>query len=154
MKKSAVLSSLALLLLLVFAPRADALTCTFGTITGVNFGSYDVLSASPGTGTGTITYSCRNVGTTAQMTMDLSAGSSGTFANRTLRSGANILTYNLYSTASNTQVWGNGTGTTYHFSVDPTDKNAHTLTVYGTIPAGQNVGVGSYTDTITVTMNF
>ncbi len=154
MKKNTVLSFLALLPLFVLAPRAEALTCTFSSITGVNFGSYDVLSASPRTATGTITYSCRNVNKAALMTMDLSAGSSTTYANRTLRFGANILNYNLYSTATNTQVWGNGTGTTYHFSVDPTDRNAHTLTVYGTIPAGQNVGVGNYTDTITVTMNF
>ena len=154
MKKNAILSSLALLPLIALAPRADALTCTFSSITGVNFGAYDVFSASPRTATGTITYSCRTVGGVHLMTMNLSTGSSGTFANRTLKSGANVLRYNLYSTAANTQVWGDGTGTTYQFSVDPTDKNAHSLTVYGTIPAGQDVGVGSYVDTVTVTMNF
>jgi spore coat protein U-like protein len=154
MKKNTVLSCLALLPVFALAPRADALTCTFSSIAGVNFGSYDVLSASPRTATGTITYSCKTVAGVHLMTMDLSAGTSGTFANRTLKSGANVLNYNLYSTAANTQVWGNGTGTTYEFSVDPTDRNAHSVTVYGTIPAGQNVGVGSYTDTITVTMNF
>jgi len=154
MKKNTVLSFLALLSLFAPVPRADALTCKFTSITGVNFGSYDVLSASPRTATGTITYSCTNVGTTALMVMNLSTGSSGTFANRTLKSGANVLKYNLYSTAANTQVWGDGTGTTYQFSVDPADKNAHSLTVYGTIPAAQDVGVGNYTDTITVTMNF
>lgn len=154
MKKNTVFLFLALLPLFVLAPRADALTCKFTSITGVSFGSYDVLSASPRTATGTITYSCTTVAGVHLMTMNLSAGSSGTFANRTLKSGANVLNYNLYSTAANTQVWGDGTGTTYQFSVDPTDKNAHSLTVYGTIPAGQDVGVGSYIDTITVTMNF
>ena len=154
MKKNAVLSCLALLPVLALAPRADALTCTFSSITGVNFGSYDVFSAIPTKATGTITFSCRQNAGVNFMTMDLSAGSSGTFANRTLRVGGNILNYNLYSTAANTQVWGNGTGTTYHYSVDPTNRNAISVTVYGTIPAGQDVGVGNYTDTITVTMNF
>jgi spore coat protein U-like protein len=154
MKKNTVLSFLALLPLLALAPRADALTCTFSSVTGVNFGSYDVFSATPRTATGTITFSCRQTGGVVFMTMDLSTGSSGTFANRTLRSGGNVLNYNLYSTAANTQVWGNGTGTTYHYSVDPKNRNAISVTVYGTIPAGQDVGVGSYTDTITVTMNF
>ncbi|MFI5197152.1 MAG: spore coat U domain-containing protein [Thermoanaerobaculia bacterium] len=154
MKKTTVLSFVALLPLFALVPRADALTCTFGSITGVNFGPYDVLGASAVKSTGTITYSCTNVGTRSVMVINLSTGTSGTFANRTLRSGANILNYNLYSTAANTQVWGDGNGTTYQYSIDPTDKNAHTLTVYGTIPAGQDVGVGSYTDTITITMNF
>lgn len=154
MKKNTVLAFLALLPLFALAPRADALTCNFTSVTGVNFGPYDVLGASSVKSTGTITYSCTNVGTRSVMVMSLSTGSSGTFANRTLKSGVNVLNYNLYSTAANTQVWGDGTGTTYQYSIDPTDKNDHTLTVFGTIPAGQDVGVGSYTDTITVTMNF
>jgi spore coat protein U-like protein len=155
MKKYTVLSFLALLPLFALAPRADGqLTCTFSSVSGVNFGSYDVFSASPKTATGTISYSCRRVSGVHFMTMDLSAGSSGTFANRTLRSGGNVLNYNLYPNAVNNPVWGNGTGTTYNYVVDPVDRNVHALTVYGTIPPGQNVGVGSYTDTITVTMNF
>ena len=154
-KKNIILSSLALLSTFALAPRADgALTCTFGSVTGVNFGSYDVFSASPTTSTGTISYSCKKVGGPQVMVMSLSTGSSGTFANRTLRSGVNILNYNLYPTAANSQVWGDGTGTTYQYSIDPVDNLVDTITVYGTIPAGQDVGVGSYTDTITVTMNF
>ncbi len=108
MKKSVALSLLALLALL--APRADALTCTFGAVTGVSFGAYDVFGAGPTKAVGSITYSCRNVNKANLMTMDLSTGSSGTFANRTLRSGANVLTYNLYSTAANTQVWETARG--------------------------------------------
>jgi spore coat protein U-like protein len=155
MKKNTVLSFLALLPLFALAPgaRGATLTCTFSSVTGLNFGPYDVFSASPKTTTGTISYSCRKVGGSKFMTMDLSTGS-GTFANRTLKSGANVLNYNLYSTAANTQVWGDGTGGTYQYSIDPVDRQVDTLTVYGTIPPGQDVGVGSYTDTITVTMNF
>lgn len=155
MKRTTVLSFLALLPLFALAPRADGqLTCSFRSVTGVNFGAYDVFSASPRTATGTITYWCRRVNGVRFMMMDLSTGTSGTFTNRTLRSGSNALNYNLYPTAANSQVWGNGTGTTYHFVIDPVDRNDHTLMVYGTIPPGQDVGVGSYTDTITVTMNF
>ncbi len=154
MKKSLVLACLALLPLFALAPRAVGAnpTCIFNGVTGVNFGSYDVFSASPKTATGSISYSCTDVQGNKRMTMDLSAGS-GTFANRTLGSGSNFY-YNLYKDAANSQVWGDGTGTTYEFSVNPNDTNVHTLTVYGTIPAGQDVGVGNYTDTITVTLNF
>lgn len=155
MKKNTVLSFLALLPLFALAPRADgALTCTFSSVTGVNFGSYDVFSANPTKVTGSITYSCTQIGGPKLMMMDLSTGTSGTFANRTLRSGSNVLYYNLYPDAANSQVWGDGTGATYQYVIDPTNVAVVVLTVYGTIPAGQDVGVGSYTDTITVTMNF
>ncbi len=155
MRKHTVLSLVALLALFALAPRADgALTCTFGSVTGVNFGSYDVFSASPTKSTGTISYSCKKVGGVQYMMMSLSTGSSGTYTNRTLRSGGNALNYNLYPTAANGQVWGDGTGTTYVYTIDPVDKFVDILTVYGTIPAGQDVGVGNYSDTITVTMNF
>ena len=154
MKKNTVLSFLALLPLLALAPRADGqLNCKFTSVTGLNFGSYDVFSASPTKTTGTISYSCTRVGGVHFMKMDLSTGS-GTYTTRTLRSGGNVLNYNLYPDAVNSQVWGNGTGGTYEYSIDPVDKQVDRLTVYGTIPAGQDVGVGSYTDTITVTMNF
>lgn len=154
MKRNTVLSFLALLPLFALARRADgALNCSFNSVIGLNFGSYDVFSASPTKITGTISYSCKKVGGVQFMQLSLSAGS-GTFANRTLRSGGNVLNYNLYPAANNTQVWGDGTGGTYLYSIDPVDRQVDTLTVYGTILPGQDVGVGSYTDTITVTMNF
>jgi len=154
MKKKSVLAFLALLPLVVLVPRADgALNCSFDSVTGVNFGSYDVFNASPRKTTGTITYSCKGAGGSGLMSMNLSMGGSGTFANRTLLSGGNVLNYNLYPDAANSQVWGDGTGATYHYVVNPGNGTV-SLTVYGTIPPGQNVGVGSYTDTITVTMNF
>jgi len=154
MKKNTVLLFLALLPLFALSPRADALTCTFSSVTGLNFGLMIVFSASPLTTTGTISYSCTAVGGNKRMEMSLSTGSSGTFAIRTLQSGVNRLNYNLYPTAANSQVWGDGTGTTYKYSINPVDKQVDTLTVYGTIPPGQDVGVGSYSDTITITMNF
>lgn len=154
MKKNTILANLALLSLFVLAPRAEgALTCSFVSISGVNFGAYDVFSGTPTKATGTITYQCKKVGGVQLMTMSLSTGS-GTFTNRTLRSGSNVLNYNLYPDATNSQVWGDGTGGTYLYQIDPVDQRVYTLTIYGTITAGQDVGVGSYSDTITVTMNF
>lgn len=154
-QKTVGLVFLALLPIFALAPSAEAaLNCSFTSITGVNFGSYDVFSANPKTSTGSISYSCTGVNGNQQMRMDLSTGS-GTFANRTLRSGGNVLNYNLYPDAANSQVWGNGTGSTYQYRINPNDTNVHTLTVYGTILAGQDVGVGTnYIDTITVTMSF
>ena len=155
MKKNAALPFLALLPLLAFARRADgALSCSFDSVTGVNFGSYDVFNASPTKATGSITFRCTGSGGTNLMTMSFSTGS-GTFANRTLISGANTLRYNLYLDPGNTQIWGDGSSGTFICPIDPSSSGRRTVTVYGTIPAGQDVGVGpSYSDTITVTMNF
>jgi spore coat protein U-like protein len=155
MKKNIVLAFVALLPILALAPSADgALSCTFNSVTGVAFGPYDVFSATPTKGTGTITYQCKKVGGVQYMTMSLSMGSSGTFTTRTLRSGANVLKYNLYPDAANSQPWGDGTGSTYLYQIDPFDRNLYSLTVYGTIPPGQDVATGNYTDSITITMNF
>ena len=155
MKRSTILSFVVPLSLFVVTPRADAaLSCTFGSVTGVDFGIYDVFNPSPTRATGTITYSCKKVGGVQYMRMSFSTGSSGSFANRTLRSGGGMMNYNLYPDAVNSRVWGDGTGTTYEYSIDPVDRRPDTLFVYGTIPPGQDVGVGVYTDTITVTMNF
>lgn len=154
MKKNTVLTALALLPLFALALRSDGANpvCIFNGVTGVNFGSYDVFRISPTTAVGSISYSCTDVQGNKTMRMSLSTGS-GTFANRTLGSGSNFK-YNLYPDAANSQVWGDGTGNTYQFSVNPNDTNVHTLTVYGAILPLQDVGVGNYTDAITVTMIF
>jgi spore coat protein U-like protein len=145
---------LALGVSLGLAPSAfGALNCSFDSVTGVDFGLYDVFNPGRTTATGSITFRCTGAGGTNLMTMSFSTGS-GTFSNRTLISGANTLRYNLYLDAANTQIWGDGTSGTFVFSIDPNSSGRRTVTVYGTIPAGQDVGVGSYTDTITVTMNF
>jgi spore coat protein U-like protein len=155
MKKCIVLAFVALLPILALASRAEgAMTCTFNSVTGVAFGPYDVFTGSPTKGTGSIAYRCRSVGGVHFMTMSLSTGISGSFATRTLRSGANVLKYNLYPDAANSQPWGDGTGSTYLYQIDPVDQKVYSLTVYGTIPPGQDVATGNYTDSITITMNF
>lgn len=119
--------------------------------TGVAFGGYDPFSGSPTDAAGTITVGCLPL---EAYSLSLSAGS-GSFATRTLLDGANTLNYNLYTDASRSTVWGDGSGgtATVDDSIDLLGlSNDHT--VYGRIPAGQNPYVGSYADTITVTVTF
>ncbi|MBK5297737.1 MAG: spore coat protein U domain-containing protein [Vicinamibacteria bacterium] len=52
-------------------------------------------------------------------------------------------------------MWGDGTGgTTTYFENNPPNNKDVVLTVYGRITAGQDVGVGSYTDTVVVTLEY
>jgi spore coat protein U-like protein len=78
----------------------------------------------------------------------LGAGSSGDAAARRMASGAERMSYNVYSDAALTQIWNDAPGVAIGpaFSV--------TLQLYGSIPAGQDVAVGTYTDMLTVTVNY
>ena len=141
----------AVLLLWGLAGRAEA-ACTIST-TAVSFGTYDVFNGSATTSTGTITYKCGNAD--HNITITVSTGSSGTFANRTMKKGAESLTYNLYRDAAFATVWGDGSGTTgtYQINNPPNNLNVN-LTVYGRVLALQDVSAGSYSDTVIATVNF
>ena len=123
--------------------------CTVST-TGVNFGSYDTFSSLNLDGAGTVTVNCD---ISAPYTLSLSPGG-GTYLSRAMASGAHILNYNLYSNATRTTVWGDGTASTVTISGTATASIPANQTVYGRIPAMQNAYVGSYSDSITVTLTF
>jgi len=79
-----------------------------------------------------------------------SAGS-GSFINRTMRNGANILNYNLYTDSAYSTVWNSTTQL-----ITGTGTNApQTPVVYGKIPAAQTqANTGVYTDTLTLTVTW
>lgn len=133
-------------LMLSFAASASALTCGV-TSQGVAFGSYDTLNAAHSDGTGNISVTCD---ASTSFTVSLSTGG-GTYAQRSMSSGANQLGYNLYTDASRTTVWGDGLGGTSNVSA--TGSNVD-LPVYGRIPARQNVPASAYADAITVTVAY
>ncbi len=65
------------------------------------------------------------------------------------------LNYNLYLDAARTTIWGDGTGGTQVYSnANPPNNTNVTVTIYGRIPASQDVSAGSYTNTVTATINF
>ena len=89
-------------------------------------------------------------------TVDLSTGSSGTYAQRTLRNGPSVLEYNLYTDVARTQILGDGSGGSSRITRSFTALLSvdQTITVYGRIRSGQNVPAGSYSDTIIVTVTY
>ncbi len=139
--------------LVSMAGRAEAqLGCTI-TTTSVSFGAYNVYVPSPLDSTGTVTYTC-GLGILG-ITIDLGKGSSSSFNPRTMTSGANTLNYNLYLDAARARIWGDNTaGTSHHANSSPQLLTNVTLTVYGRVPPLQDVRVGSYTDTVVVTITF
>jgi spore coat protein U-like protein len=133
-------------LLAIAAPCAHAAGCSVSTV-GLNFGNYDVFSTLDDDITGTINVSCQ---ASTSYTISLSSGS-GTYSARTLLSAGNLLNYNLYLDPTRLTIWGDGSATTGTVSGSGTTGS---YTVYGRIPARQNVVVGIYADIVTVTVTF
>lgn len=127
--------------------------------TPLPFGAYDPLSASAATSVGTISVTCSVTLLALLVSWDiqLSAGSSASFAGRQMTNGASRLDYNLFLNSNYTIVWGDGTGGTSYVSaltllaIGSTTRN---YTLYGRIPAGQDLRAGGYSDTIVVTLNY
>lgn len=151
-------SGLALVAMLAAIHLTDAGTpglCSFVSTVGVNFGAYNVFNTVPNDSTGSITYTCTSLRPRDRITISLSQGSAATYFPREMRKGAELLPYNLYLDAARVSVWGDGTsGTSRYGPLTPPLDVPITVTIYGRIPAGQDVSVGSYTDTITATINF
>jgi spore coat protein U-like protein len=130
-------------------PMVYAATCAVST-SGLNFGNYDVFSSFNDDVTGTINVNCSS-GT--NYSIWLSSGTSGTYSSRSMTNGSNALFYNLFTDPTRLTIWGDGSAGTGTFSGSGTGANIGTP-VYGRIPAGQNAYVGSYGDSVTVTVTF
>lgn len=133
------------------------------TTTPVVFGPYDPFAVAPTTGAGTVVVACATGTTTSSIDMGNGQNfSGGTRRMQSLIPGS-FLNYGLYQPSSNLPLapcvfpavlpWGaigNAlSGLTAALSVLP-----RTFNVCGSIPAGQSVAIGSYADTVAVTVNF
>jgi spore coat protein U-like protein len=137
-------------LILIAPTAADAAICGVSA-TPVAFGTYLPFSGSPTDNTGTVTVTCFG---SATISIELSTGSSGSYATRQMSNGAVNLHYQLYTNAARTTVWGNGSGGTSTVSDTLTGFASRNYTVFGRIPTLQGVKPGAYVDTITVTVSY
>lgn len=126
-------------------------SCTV-TATTLPFGSYNPLSSTPLDATSTITVNC-TTGTSYTIGLNAGATSGATVTTRQMLQSTNALNYSLFRDSGHTTNWGNTPGTDTPASV-VANTSAATTTVYGRIPALQNVPAGSYTDSVQVTVNY
>jgi len=124
------------------------------TTTPVAFGVYDPVVANatvPLDGTGSVVVTCtKGAGTR----IDLNDGGNSSGGTRRMAAGGgNFLTYQLYQDTGRTTAWGSGTGAGRTIAGAPS-KAPQSFTVFGRVPAGQDVSAGSYTDTVVATINF
>ncbi len=136
-------------------------TCTVSS-TAAAFGNY---APAPGAGTAvsttaTVTVVC-NPGVISLLvtyTIALSIGGGSSYALRSMGGATPRLRYQLYRDSADTQVWGDGSAGTYTVSDSYTlgvlVPITRTYTAYGVIAANTLAAVGSYTDTIILTLTY
>jgi spore coat protein U-like protein len=136
------------LLIITFSASCGWCLCSMSVV-GVNFGSYDVFSGAALESTGTIDVNCD---ARTAFSVILSTGASGDYTTRYMTYLTYQLRYNLYRNAAMNRPLGDGTGNTVFWSVN--NARNRSFTIYGRIPARQNVYAGMYSDNITVTLYF
>lgn len=152
MNTNRLLIMLALVIGTLYTSNAHAQSCTISA-TSVNFGTYNVFNGSAVDSTGTVTYRCSS--SAHNITVGLTQGASATFNPRQMQKGTEALNYNLFRDASRTTIWGDGTsGTSVYQLGNPPNNTNVSVTVYGRVPAGQDVSAGTFSDTVTAVINF
>jgi spore coat protein U-like protein len=124
-------------------------SCTFSSVSPVDFGTYDVFATTPNnSGVGRIAIRCQGGNGSFVVTLSNSHG----VTPRVMNSGKNTLNYNLYTSAARNQVWGDGSAGTHTRTANGNTDTK--LDIFGQIPPGQDVATGRYSDNITAIVNF
>lgn len=141
-----------LMLNLLCLSKAEAVSCTVNS-SGLNFGSFNVLTDNTADSTGTVSVDCD---ASTSYTIALSQGNSGSFTVRKMTKGSDILEYNLYTDATYQTIWGNGVGGNMIVFGSTSDTLPTNHTVYGRISLNtQRAAVsGSYNDSIIITVTY
>jgi spore coat protein U-like protein len=150
------LKLVALTLSVCASVNADAATACSVIASGIAFGNYNPLANTNSDSTGSVSVTCTG-STSVSYTIAASAGA-GSYSTRQQVSGSNTLNYNVFTDNSRTLVWGDGSSGTHTIPgtmlATPTGVT-QSNTVYGRIFSGQQTGsVGSYSDTLTVTVTY
>lgn len=135
-----------------FPVNATVLKACVVSAAPLAFGNYDPTSGAGVNGSTTLSVLCTR-GTSFTAGLNAGGASGATVTTRQMSNGANALSYGLYQDTARAVNWGNTPGTDTPAAstagVGPTVMN-----VYGAIPASQNVPLGVYSDTITVTVTY
>jgi spore coat protein U-like protein len=140
------------LLVAAIAPAWGA-TCTITSSPKLGFPSYDVFVATPTTTSQIAKFKCDVAQTTISIGIGQSA-TSGSIGNRQLAQspGTGRLNYNIYKDGGYSNLWGDGTAGTTTLMVNTTAKTT-SVPIYGKIDPGQDAPVGTYKDTVIVSVN-
>lgn len=154
-----------LALIAVLAPLA-ALAQPVNTCSGSNvslpFGNYDFFNTSPTDSQADLLITCTRNGGPANTPITVSIGpstTSGSIASRQMvrAGGSERMSYNLYREASRASVWGQSVGVdTVSKTINVPNNSSSTIafSIYGRIAAGQDMRVGSFADSLVLTVSY
>ena len=130
-------------------------SCTMSVIGNIAFDNYDTTAATPTqSSTGKIESTCTSGGAviiTLGQGGTLDTDSTAAAPKREMKNGASVLPYNLYKDNAYSTTWGNTEATGKSFTATGI---AQTSFVYAEISPGEPVISGTYSDTISVTLNY
>ena len=154
MAKRSILAAAVASAALAAGPAHADIHCSIGSVSPVTFPVYDVFRGMPTDAQGSVTYSCKGVGQNT-VTIDLTAGRAGQFNPRQMRASSEALAYNLFLDAGRGTIWGDGGGGTARYGpFQPPNNTPVVVPIFGRIPPGQNATPHTYTDSVTLTLNF
>ncbi len=126
----------------------------FASTNKISFNPYDVFANASDDASTSYAINCTK-GSSPNVTID--GGKNSSNGNRFLSDGsgnaAGLLQYNLFEDAGNSNAWPIGTPVNVPANGSGATETT-TVLVSGVIPAGQDVEVGTYSDSLTVTLNF
>lgn len=145
--------------------------CVMSNVADLSFGSYDPVVTNASTalpGSTSFTLTCtRNASPVVSLSVANANFGQNVAGKRAMNNGTNAagnyLSYDLFvpssvgdtSTASATiAYWGDGTSGTSTFAPPVPNVSAQTVTIFGSVIGGQDVEIGTYTDSVTATVNF
>ncbi|MBA3451667.1 MAG: spore coat protein U domain-containing protein [Deltaproteobacteria bacterium] len=132
---------------------AEAQVCSITAVSQVAFGTYDVFDLTPLSFAGSVTYECTDVDAADRVVIEIGGLTDG--ASRSMTSANGSLAYQLYLDPARTLVWGTGAaGSSTYGPVLPGNGASTAVPIYGRVPARQDAAVGSYQDTLVVTLLF
>lgn len=136
--------------LLCYAANTYAL-CSIST-TPLNFGNYNVLSPNPLDVSNTIIVNCNQ---NAVVTLSIGPSpNSGGFNPRKMKrtTATEYIDYNIFRNSARTEILGDGTGSTYTLIRNVRKNRPAPYSIHGRIPPAQDVSIGTYNETLTVTI--
>jgi spore coat protein U-like protein len=137
---------------LIVAVAAQGEACSV-TTSPAHFGNYDPTASVPLDAVGNVSVTCDS-GAPFTIKLDPGQNPTGGF-DRRMRSSAGdfLLDYNLYRDSARTEIWGDGTGSTFIHAGVGTGIPAQ-FNIYGRIPGRQNVRADTYHDAVVVTVEW
>lgn len=134
------------------ALHAGSYSCAIASVSGISL-VYDPFAPTQTLGTGTVAINCTKSGgnaSTVYYELGINGGLGLSGGQSRASNGSAWIGYSTWRDSANTQAWSDLTGNRIKGSLIFTTSSTVYLNYYITIPAGQNVGAGTYLDTQTL----